>query len=104
MRKVPPGIHCVPDGTVTRVLVAGGEYRFELVYDLVDRETRSLLPRRELLERGQELRDDGRGREREVHAVDHPFPVAVRRHVGALERIHAEIEELRHPEHGEWLG
>ena len=63
-----------------------------------------LLPGRELLERLQELVVDRSGVEHDVVVVEEPVPVRVRRDVGPLERIGAQVEDLRHPQRDERLG
>src|SRR6476659_3988833 len=79
-------------------LLAAGESSLQPGHRLVDREARRLLPRRELLERLEELGDDVRRREGDVVVVEEPVVIRVRRHVGALERIGAQVEELRNAE------
>ena len=83
--------------------MARGEHRLELGDDLVDREARGLLPRRELLECGEELRDQGRRRQREVVIFEEPVPVGVRRHIRPLVGIGAQVEQLRDAQDGERL-
>ena len=48
--------------------------------------------------------DDGRRGEDEVGVVEHPVVVGVRGDVGALERVGAQVEELRHAQRDERLG
>ena len=47
--------------------------------------------------------DDRGAVEHQVDAVDQPVPVGVRRDVGALERVGAQVEQLRRPQWGERL-
>ena len=48
--------------------------------------------------------DDGRRRQDDVGVVEQPVVVGVRRDVGALERVRAQVEELRHAQRHERLG
>ena len=91
-----------PPGPVDH-LPAGGERCLQLGDGLIDREAGRLLTRRELLERLEELADDAAaaipGRR-----CRHPILVRVRRDVGALEGVGAQVEELRDAQRHERLG
>ena len=92
------------DASGSPMLSAGRERRLELLDHLVDREARRLLPRRELLERLEELRRDRVAASDDVGVVEDPVVVRVRGHVGALERVGAQVEELRDAQRHERLG
>ena len=64
----------------------------------------ALLSRWELLEGLEELGHHSRRREHEVRLVDEPVVVGVRGHVGALERVDSEVEDLRDAKWDEGLG
>ena len=69
----------------------------ELLLDLVNGEARRLHPRRELDERPQEVADNGLSRHQQEGPVEVPVPVSIRRGVGALERVCAQVVKPRYP-------
>src|SRR5262245_52612131 len=60
---------------------------FQLFEHFVEVEARGLLALRKVLERGQELGDEGLRRDERERAIDDPVVVRVRGRVGALVRI-----------------
>src|SRR5262247_4275080 len=75
----------------------------ELLQHLVNGEARRLLPRRELLERGQELANYLLRRHEQENVIHHPIPVGVRGDFGPLVWLGAQVEELRETERNERL-
>ena len=61
------------------------------------------MPRRELLERVEEHRRHRRRVEDEEVVPQEPLVVGVRRDVGVLEGVGAQVEQLGHPQRGERL-
>src|SRR5262245_4981771 len=84
--------------------LSGALRRFRhLLEDLIEAEARGLLSRRELLEALQELRDARLCGNEQVDVPEHPVEEGVRCLFRALVRIHAEVEDVRRPQHDERL-
>src|SRR5215510_10961363 len=75
-----------------------------LLHDLVQVEGGRLLPLRVLLERRQELGNEGLGGHEHERAVHDPVVVGVRGDVRPLVRVRPEVEELGEAQGGERLG
>jgi hypothetical protein len=73
----------------------------QLLHDLTEAEARCLLPRRIFLEGLQELPYLCLRGNQQVRMVEEPVPVCVRVYVRKLERISAQVEDSRKPQHDE---
>src|ERR1044071_1196005 len=76
-------------------------WTLQCLHDLIDAEAGWRLPRRELLERVNELRDQGLRRNRQERQLEHPVVVGIRRDVGAFVRIHAQVVHFWRTQAGE---
>ena len=74
-----------------------------LLQGLIDRETARLLPRRKLLECGQELADDRLGRDQDEDVFNEPSVVTTRLMFCTLEWVGAQVEELGCPQRNKRL-
>src|SRR5271167_3374814 len=75
----------------------------QLRHYLIDGEASRLLPRRILLERRQELPDQGLRRNEQEDVVHDPVVIGVRRDVSMLQRIGSKIKQLRNAQVSEWF-
>src|SRR5258706_9908213 len=78
-----------------RVSVLAGASLLKLCQHLIEGEAAGLLPRRELLVRGQVLAHESLRRDEHKHPLRIPGVIIARQMVGVLERISAEVEQLR---------